>query len=66
MDVQSAFEAWSGKLSQAWWDDAGDAGGILDSMQDAFEAGWLACSAETVLALRALAGGMADVIPPVS
>ena len=34
------FEAWVESLSEGWWDDAGDAGGILGSLQEAFEAGY--------------------------
>ena len=34
------FEAWLDTLDEGWWDDAGDAGGILDSLQEAFTAGY--------------------------
>lgn len=34
------FEEWVDSLPEGWWDDAGDAGGILDSLQEAFYAGY--------------------------
>jgi hypothetical protein len=36
------FGTWVDSLDEGWWDDAADAGGILDSLQEAFEAGWKA------------------------
>ena len=40
--MKEAFDAWLAGLSEGWWDDAFDAHGILDSLQEAFEAGWAA------------------------
>jgi len=44
--MNSAFEAWIDSLSMAWWDDATDACGFLESLQEAFEAGWAAAQAK--------------------
>lgn len=37
---QVAFDSWLDSLSEGWWDDAADGGEILDTLQDAFKAGW--------------------------
>lgn len=54
-DAQAAFDRWLEGLSQAWWDDAGDAGGILDSLSDAFAAGWAAMAERAASDIATLA-----------
>jgi hypothetical protein len=54
MSENPAFEAWLKGLSEGWWDDAADAGGILGSLQDAFEAGQGRVSLDVTEALIAL------------
>ncbi len=50
--MNSAFEAWIDSLSMAWWDDAADACGFLESLEQAFEAGRAAAQAEYLAAVK--------------
>jgi hypothetical protein len=54
MGENPAFEAWLKGLDEGWWDDAADVGGILGSLQDAFEAGQGRVSLDVTEALIAL------------